>query len=428
MKKILSICCLVALMSCSIQVTAQDFSATTPSNHMLDYKITSSTSPYTVMVVGGNNITGHLIIPDTVSYNGITYVVDEIDTMAFEYANYSQLTIPRTVTKIPFISCLSNFSLINFNVDTANPRFRSYEGVLYTRDLDTLWDYPAGNPASHYEIPNTVTNIGIGAFFYRQHIDRAVIPNSVRTIENYAFTGTFIKTLIIGASVDTLKHFSFGQTDSLSDIICLSSNPPGINYYAFLSFEPMQRTFYIPCGSMSEYRTMFYRNFMSMPSIYTLVEDCDEHSITIDPDIYGGTVTASTNSARLGDSVAITITPNPGMSASFLAVVKTSDQSYIVAHSIDTFIMPSFDVTITALFAGNNGISEAHKTNANIFGRNGNIVIEGAGNERVVITDMLGRIIYNSKVGEMKVVAMPKSGIYIVKVGNQQAVKVPVVR
>ena len=54
-------------MSCSIQVTAQDFSATTPSNHMLDYKITSSTSPYTVMVVGGNNITGHLIIPDTVS-------------------------------------------------------------------------------------------------------------------------------------------------------------------------------------------------------------------------------------------------------------------------------------------------------------------------------------------------------------------------
>ena len=61
---------------------AYDFEAVCESGQTLYYNITSNEEPYTVEVCGGN-ASGNLIIPSSVTYNGITYSVTRIMDYAF---------------------------------------------------------------------------------------------------------------------------------------------------------------------------------------------------------------------------------------------------------------------------------------------------------------------------------------------------------
>lgn len=430
MNRIISIICFVVLTLLSARLMGHDFSARTPSNHMLYYTITSSTAPYTVKVVQNPNpqsYSGNLIIPDTVSFNGITYSVVEIDTMAFSNEIFSQVTLPRTLTRLPgypykaFPDCRS---LVDIIVDTANPRFMSYDGVLYTRAMDTIVEFPRGRRVSHFEMPNSLTNISYGLFYYDQYLDYVVIPNFVRTIDEYAYARTNIKSLILGVSVDTIRELSFIQTDLLADITFLSSTPPWISDEAFFSYNGVTpKTLHVPCGSGKD-----YEDSNVWPMAFTIVQDCNDYAVTVDSSIDGSAVTVSTNTAMLGDTVIINVAPNQVYNIVDLAVVKTSDPSFIVASNIDTFVMPNFDVMVTAMFSGNNALLDVESTNVNIFSRNGEVVIENAGVRNVAIVDVMGRILFNGKVGDRKVVKVPNRGMYFVRVGNQHTVKVPVVR
>ena len=67
--------------------------------------------------------------------------------------------------------------------------------------------------------------------------------------------------------------------------------------------------------------------------------------------VANGTITANPTSALNGETITLTATPNTGCEFSTWYVYKTGDPSTLVAVVNNTFTMPSYDVTVSAVFA-----------------------------------------------------------------------------
>lgn len=79
------------------------------------------------------------------------------------------------------------YGLISINVDSGNSYYKSIDGVLFNFDATTLIQCPEGNSRTNYVIPNSVTTIGNEAFSGCNGLTSVTIPNSVTTIGNGAF-------------------------------------------------------------------------------------------------------------------------------------------------------------------------------------------------------------------------------------------------
>ena len=142
-----------------------------------------STEPPRVSVVGhvdGENAQGELDIPETVEYEGVTFMVTRIGREAFKNCAglTGQLVIPSTV-------------------DTIQPyAFRSCRGFM--GDLI---------------IPNSVHYLGAGAFQWCTGFDGSlVLPETITVIETWTFEGCIglSGTLNIPASVTRIEPAAFG--------------------------------------------------------------------------------------------------------------------------------------------------------------------------------------------------------------------------
>ena len=129
-------------------------------------------------VVGYNDVafvytalSGDVIIPESVIYNGIRYEVIAVGGMdggLFD-ANSSvcfsatSVTIPKTVRFI-WDTAFHCRTLESISVAQDNPYFTSRDGVLFTKSLYTLIQYPMGNKRTSYTIPDEVVYIACRAF------------------------------------------------------------------------------------------------------------------------------------------------------------------------------------------------------------------------------------------------------------------------
>ena len=81
---------------------------------------------------------------------------------------------------------------------------------------------------------------------------------------------------------------------------------------------------------------------------------------------------------------------------------------------------------------GNVGIQNIDLTDVNIFSRMGEIIVENPSGKSIQVLDAVGRIIYitnNTSYNDSQVsISVPKSGVYLVKVGDSPAKKVVVVK
>ena len=122
--------------------------------------------------------------------NGVT----NIGSFAFvQCYSLTSVTIGNGVTSIgdwAFLSC-NSLTVITVNMD--NPVYSSVNGVLFDKSQTTLIQYPGGRGAS-YPIPNSVTNIGFGAFGSCTSLTSVTIPSSVSSIGNWAFTDCYSLT------------------------------------------------------------------------------------------------------------------------------------------------------------------------------------------------------------------------------------------
>jgi uncharacterized repeat protein (TIGR02543 family) len=104
----------------------------------------------------------------------------------YSFLNCSNLTdvyLPSTLTggwpHIPLAECPS---LASITVDPNNPAYCSVDGVIFSKDMKTLFSYPTAKSAGgSYTIPPSVTTIG-GSAFRPSKLASLTIPASVTTI------------------------------------------------------------------------------------------------------------------------------------------------------------------------------------------------------------------------------------------------------
>ena len=156
-----------------------------------------------------NEYSGEVIIPENVTYNGITYSVTSIGYHAFRSCStLTSITIPNSVTSIGYCAFYYCSSLASVTIPNSVTTVRGamfygcskLKSVVLSNNITSL---PSccdeyGSTSGFFEncssltsvtIPNSVTSIGDYAFYDCSSLTSITIPNSVTSIGNHAFEG-----------------------------------------------------------------------------------------------------------------------------------------------------------------------------------------------------------------------------------------------
>lgn len=193
------------------------------------YKVISSTSPYSVMVsYRGNTNTQFtneysdtIFIPNTVSFNGITYSVSKIDSFAFSNCNILKMVYLADSIKSVGKSAFENCS--------------GLRSVYIPSSVISIGDYAFFNCSSMDSvfIPSSIAKINEGTFYYCYSLSFVSIPSSVSSIGRGAFYGCGnLKSILIPDSVTLIDNSAFSYCGGLT-MVTLPSHITKINDAVF---------------------------------------------------------------------------------------------------------------------------------------------------------------------------------------------------
>ena len=189
---------------------------------------------------------GEVIIPQSVTFQGNTYIVTSIGYSAFLYCTgLTSITIPNSVTTIgenAFFCCTG---------------------------------------LTEVTIPESVTSIGSWAFSSCTSLTEVIIPNSVTTIGRQAFHGcTSLTEVTIGESVTSIGDLAFLSCTSLETIKSYATIPPTIEINTFTSYDA---TLYVPVDCGDAYREAeYWANFTNIvESIDSRVEALQDENARV---------------------------------------------------------------------------------------------------------------------------------------------------
>jgi len=224
------------LLALAMSARAYDFSSLSSSGQTLYYNISGASATVTFPGTQAepypstySRPTGALVIPDSVTNGGITYLVTAIDSHAFDSCTgLTSVTIPASVNSIgsyAFYRCNGLTSISLPDAVTEIDEFTFY-------GCTTLVDV---------EFPDSLTSIGVRAFSNCYHIDTLAFPNSLLTIGDFAFSySEAITDLIIPNSVTSIGNSAFFGNRRLANVT-IGSAITSLGYSVFSDCYQLER-------------------------------------------------------------------------------------------------------------------------------------------------------------------------------------------
>ena len=241
---------------------------TTTESQIVSYMVGDGSSTY------GNGlkekeISGVLKIPETYNGKKVTRIgqnafkennnifrveisdnIERIDLYAFNRANNMEsLVIGKNVTNIgnySFWHC-GNLKSVTFknnndcwgvtsfggcgnwteiNIDNTNTAYKVEDNILYSADGKILKLCPRGR-TGEFVVPETVEIIDQNAFAYTYSLSNIVITNNVKQINTNAFNSSYIKSIVIGESVQNIGTGAVNHCRYLKSVTINSSEIAG---------------------------------------------------------------------------------------------------------------------------------------------------------------------------------------------------------
>ena len=193
------------------------------------YDFDSSTKTASVTYRGNSygdydgEYSGAVVIPETVTYYGITYSVTSIGYRAFyDCSSLTSVTIGESVTSIGEDAF--------YNTGIYNNKSNWESKVLY---IDNCLIDAEGSISGAYTIKENTRLIANYAFAYCTSLTSVTIPNSVTSIGGHAFEGcTSLTSVTIGENVTSIGGWAFYECFSLTSVT-IPNSVTSIGYGAF---------------------------------------------------------------------------------------------------------------------------------------------------------------------------------------------------
>ena len=167
---------------------------------------------------------GNEMFADCISLTSIT-LPDSLVTLAGSAFNncvsLPELLIPAgVVSGLGYATFCSGCKKISkVIVAEGNTAYSSLDGVLYNKDKTTILRYPCGNPASLFSFPNTIAEVGVGAFESSTYLASIQMTENLRVIKNTAFKGcTALTSVNIPSMVTEIGGYAFENCNRLSAV------------------------------------------------------------------------------------------------------------------------------------------------------------------------------------------------------------------
>lgn len=146
------------------------------------------TFSYTVLEDGTAQITGYsgtasvLEIPSEID----GYTVTQIKSVSASSLTAKTIVLPASIIAVgesnlpAFNGCTT---LENFVVSEENPEFCAVDGVLFNKAQTKIITYPRGRAQKSYTVPEGVTVIGEGSFWFAETLTSLILPDTLVEIE-----------------------------------------------------------------------------------------------------------------------------------------------------------------------------------------------------------------------------------------------------
>lgn len=282
---------------------------------------------------------GHVVIPSTIEYDGVTCNVTGIGNNAFrECKSLTSVVIPNSVTNIgdyAFYDCLdltyvtipnsvTNIGKYAFTWDKSMASLAIPNSVLTIgigafaqcwgvaavtigdglsiieedvfSDCRSMVSVTIGNGVksigknsfascglTSLEIPEGVTSIGNCAFQNCSNIISVTIANSVKSIDKSAFYGcSKMSSLIIGNGIKNIGNTAFENCSDITDVYCYAEMVPSTASDVFNGSLVEYATLHVPEGPIDSYKAILpWSGFGEIVAIDKQVEEkCASPTIT----------------------------------------------------------------------------------------------------------------------------------------------------